>query len=319
MTEIAIVGAGLIGRSWAFLFARAGFHVRVWDPAPEVLDQLGGDIAAMVARTAPYGQAGVDPEGLGGRIRAEPDLRAALQGADLVQESGPERLETKRALFADLDAAADPGTILASSSSALLASAFAAGLPGAARCLVGHPVNPPHLVPVVEISPAPFTDPAVTERARQIYAAAGQVPVVLRREIDGFILNRLQAVVLAESLRLIAEGYVDVVGLDDTVRHGLGRRWAFMGPMETINLNAPGGAADYLMRYGQMMADLARTAARDEAFTPEAAAAVGMAFAGLSTPDTIRARQDWRDGELAALAGHLAGRAHPSPSKDENR
>ncbi|NPD16818.1 3-hydroxyacyl-CoA dehydrogenase [Xinfangfangia sp. D13-10-4-6] len=312
MTEIAIVGAGLIGRGWAFVFARAGFSVRVWDKDPAVLARLDEDVAAMIAQTAAFGQAGPDPEATRARIHAVPDLALALQGAGLVQESGPEVLEIKRALFAELDLLADPGAVLASSSSALLASVFASGLPGQARCLVGHPVNPPHLVPVVEISPAPFTDPAVTARAREIYAQAGQVPVMMAKEIDGFILNRLQAVVLAESLRLISEGYVDVQGLDDTIRHGLGRRWAFMGPMETISLNAPGGAADYLNRYGPMMAALARTSGREEAFTPEAAAKVAAAFSETSTPETVRARQNWRDSELAALAQHLAQRATPS-------
>lgn len=309
MTHIAIVGAGLIGRAWAFVFARSGFDVRVWDKDPGVLDRLGADVAAMIDQTAPFGQAGPDPKATAARIQGLPDLAQVLEGAALVQESGPEILDIKCALFADLDRLAGPDTILASSSSALMASLFAEGLPGAARCLVGHPVNPPHLVPVVEISPAPFTDPAVTARARDIYARAGQVPVMMAKEVDGFILNRLQAVVLAESLRLIAEGYVDVHGLDDTIKHGLGRRWAFMGPMETINLNAPGGAADYLNRYGPMMAGLARTAGRDEAFTPEAAALVGAAFADVATPETVRNRQNWRDAELAALARHLTARA----------
>ncbi len=309
MSQIAIVGAGLIGRAWAFVFARSGFDVRVWDPVPAVLERLDQDIADMIRQTAPYDQAGPDAGAIRARIKGVATLAEVLEGADLVQESGPEKLDIKRALFAELDALAAPGTILASSSSALLTSAFAEGLPGAARCLVGHPVNPPHLVPVVEISPAPFTAPEVTERAREIYARAGQVPVMLKREVDGFILNRLQAVVLAESLRLISEGYVDVQGLDNTIRHGLGRRWAFMGPMETINLNAPGGAADYLTRYGAMMAGLAQSSARGEAFTPAAAEAVGAAFADLATPEAVRARQDWRDTELAALAQHLAARA----------
>ncbi|QRZ12762.1 3-hydroxyacyl-CoA dehydrogenase [Paracoccus methylovorus] len=309
MSHIAIVGAGLIGRAWAFVFARAGFQVRVWDMNQTVLDNLDADIAAMIAQTEPFGQAGADPRATAANIKGVATLEQALDGAILVQESGPEVLSIKRELFARLDAIAGAQTILASSSSALLASSFAEGLPGASRCLVGHPVNPPHLVPVVEISPAPFTAPEVTQRARQIYAQAGQVPVMLKREIDGFILNRLQAVVLAESLRLIEQGYVDVQGLDDTIRHGLGRRWAFMGPMETINLNAPGGAVDYLGRYGPMMAGLAETSARDEAFTPTAAQAVGAAFSAISTPDTVRARQDWRDSELAALAQHLSSRA----------
>lgn len=308
-TTIALVGAGLIGRAWAIVFARAGFRVQVWDKDPAVLARLGDDLQAMANQTAAFGLAGEDPAQTLARITPMAELADALQGAALVQESGPEVLDIKRALFAELDRLAAPETILASSSSALMTSLFAEGLAGARRCLVGHPVNPPHLVPVVEISPAPFTDPAITQTAREIYARAGQVPVVVDKEIDGFILNRLQAVVLAESLRLISEGYVDVQGLDDTIKHGLGRRWAFMGPMETISLNAPGGAEDYLNRYGPMMARLAATAAGPEAFTPEASARVGAAFGHGASPDAVRARQNWRDTELAALDQHLSHRA----------
>ncbi|MGQ3675214.1 3-hydroxyacyl-CoA dehydrogenase [Xanthobacter sp. TB0139] len=308
MSSIAIAGAGLIGRSWAYVFARAGMDVRVWDPKPEVLDRLDADIRAMHEKAILHACAGADPQGLPGRIRACTRLEDALEGASLVQENGPEILEIKQALFADLDRLAQKETILASSSSALMASAFCSGLEGQARCLVGHPVNPPHLVPVVEISPMPETAPAVVEQAAALYRAAGQVPVKLHREMDGFVLNRLQAVVLAEALRLIAEGVVSPEGLDDTIRHGLGRRWAFMGPMETIHLNAPGGIPDYLERYGPTMARLADDAARGEAFSPEAAR---RAAEGFRTDDAekIRARQEWRDGELAALDRHLRNRA----------
>lgn len=297
MTTIAIVGSGLIGRAWAFVFARAGMDVRVWDHDPAVLDRLPEDLAMMCDK------AGV--EALPGTIATFPLLADALAGVDLVQESGPEVLATKQALFAQLDALAPPEAVIASSSSALMVSEYSGGLPGRARCLVGHPVNPPHVVPVVELSPGPDTAPATMDKAEAIYAAAGQVPVRLAREIDGFILNRLQAVVLAESLRLIADGVVTVQGLDDTVRHGLGRRWAFMGPMETISLNAPGGVADYLGRYGPMMARLADDAARGEAFTAEVAAQVAACFTA-----PVRERQEWRDGELAALDRHLKNRGN---------
>lgn len=308
MTRIAIIGAGLIGRSWAYVFARAGMEVQAWDPEPAVLARLDDDVRAMHAKASAHGRAGDDPDGLPGRIRACPRLEEALDGADLAQENGPEVLDVKRRLFADLDRLAAQQTILASSSSALMGSTFTEGLAGRGRCLVGHPVNPPHLVPVVELCPTPDTAPEVMERAAAIYHEARQVPVLLGREIDGFVLNRLQAVVLAESLRLIAEGVVTPAGLDDTIKHGLGRRWAFMGPMETIHLNAPGGILDYLDRYGPTMARLSSDAARGEAFTPEAARKAAAGF-GADTPEVIRARQDWRDGELAALDRHLADRA----------
>lgn len=301
MTRVAIIGSGLIGRSWAVVFARAGMNVSAWDPDDATRERLDADIAAMLR------DAGMDGA-IAARISAAPTLEAALVDADLVQENGPEILDVKRALFARLDAAAGPDTILASSSSALVPSLFSGDLPGAARCLVAHPVNPPHLVPVVELCPSPTTTTATMDRAEAIYRRAGQVPVRLKREIDGFVLNRLQAALVAESLRLVSEGVVDVQGLDDTVRHGLGRRWAFMGPLETIVLNAPGGAEDYMKRYGAAMGKLAADTAGAEAFTPDAAALVAQAFSAFGDAGAIRARQDWRDGELAALDAHLRSR-----------
>lgn len=298
--HIAIVGAGLIGRAWAYVFARGGREVRVWDPVPETLERLPHKVAAMVAEAG--GNAAI-----AGRITCVGTLREALSGAELVQESGPEVLPVKRDLFATMDRLAAPETILASSSSAIRASAFSGELPGAGRCLVAHPVNPPHLIPVVELSPSPQTDPAVMDRAEAIYRAAGQAPVRLTREMDGFVLNRLQAVLLAEALRLVDEGVCTAEGLDDTVKHGLGRRWAFMGPLETISLNAPAGVADYLTRYGPTMGRLADDAARGEAFTGSVARRLAAVFD--AAPEAVRARTAWRDGELAALDTHLRHRA----------
>ena len=298
MTTIAIIGAGLIGRSWAFVFARAGLPVRVWDADPAVLERLASDIATMIH------DAGGDPA-IAGRISAFPTLAEALEGAGWVQENGPENAEIKRALFADLDRLAGPDAILASSSSALMPSVWSQDLPGAARCLVAHPVNPPHLVPIVELCPLPATSAEAMDRAEALFRQVGQVPARLTREIDGFVLNRLQAVLLAESLKLVADGVVSVQGLEDTNKHGLGRRWAFMGPLETILLNAPGGVPDYIRRYGPMLARLTDSAARGEAFTEAAGQIVAEAF-----PQTdIRARQDWRDRELSALDTHLRARS----------
>lgn len=297
MTKIAVVGAGLIGRSWALVFARGGLPVRVWDANPEVLERLAADIGTMI------GDAGADPA-TAERISAVSTLSDALDGADWVQENGPEKLEVKRALFAELDRLAPGDAILASSSSALMPSAWSSGLAGAARCLVAHPVNPPHLVPIVELCPSPETTPDVMDRAEALFRRVGQVPARLTREIEGFVLNRLQAVLLAESLRLVSEGVISVEGLDDTVRHGLGRRWAFMGPLETILLNAPGGVPDYMRRYGPMLAALTDSAAQGEAFTEDAGRLVAEAFPGVD----IRGRQDWRDRELAALDRHLRSR-----------
>lgn len=304
MTRIAIIGAGLIGRSWAIVFARAGMDVAAWDPDVATRNRLDADVVAMLGKAN-----SPDAERVASRIASAPTLEGALEGADLAQENAPEQIDVKRDLFARLDAAAAPETILASSSSALVPSAFTTHLPGAARCLVAHPVNPPHLVPVVELCPSPETSTATMDRSEAIYRLADQIPVRLTREIDGFVLNRLQAAVVAEALRLVSEGVVDTQGLDDTVRHGLGRRWAFMGPLETIVLNAPGGVVDYMERYGAAMGRLAQDAAGAEAFTADVANLVSQAFPALGDAGAIRARQDWRDGELAALDAHLRTRS----------
>ena len=173
------------------------------------------------------------------RVRPAASLADALAGATFVQENTPETLESKRATFAELDRLAAPDAILASSTSTIVASVFTENLKGRHRCLVAHPVNPPHLVPLVELVAAPWTAPEIVAKAKALYEAVGQVPIVVKREIEGFILNRLQAVLLSEAFRLVEDGYVTPQDLDKTLKDGLGLRWSFMGPFETIELNAP--------------------------------------------------------------------------------
>jgi 3-hydroxyacyl-CoA dehydrogenase len=185
-------------------------------------------------------------------------LDEALAGVAWVQENLPETLDVKREVFAALDRQAPPYAVLASSTSAIPASQFTEALPGRARCLVAHPVNPPHLVPIVELCGAPWTSPAVIEQAKRVYAELGQVPIVVRREVDGFILNRLQGALLSEAMRLVGEGYVSAEDLDKTVCAGLGLRWSFMGPLATIELNAR--VADYCTRYSGFYPDWPRRA-----------------------------------------------------------
>lgn len=299
---VAIVGCGLVGRAWAMLFARGGWSARLWDPAPGVAEG-----APALCREGLRTMAGAglcdDPDGAAARIAPAATLEAALGGSDFAQESGPERLDDKRAIFARMDAAAPPGTVLASSTSGLRCSLWSEGLAGRARCLVGHPVNPPHLVPLVELSPAPWTDPAAVERARAVYASIGQVPVLLRREVEGFALNRLQAALLAEAFRLVSEGTISARDLDATVKHGLGLRWAFMGPFETIELNAPGGIADYAARFAGFLSAIPRDPAPPEVFGPGAVARV---LAGWDAEPDIPGAMARRDARLAALRAFKA-------------
>lgn len=306
MTEtVAIIGAGLIGRAWSALFARAGHSVQVWDADAAVLDRFAADMAVLCDTLLAEGLL-QDRDGTLARIRTCPTLEEAVAGVTFVQENGPEKIEVKTDLFARLDAATPPGAIIASSTSAIVASRFTEGLEHRHRCLVGHPVNPPHLVPVVELCPAPWTSTETMDRAEALYRDIGQVPVRMTRERDGFVLNRLQGALLGEALRLLGEGVVSVEGLDATIKDGLGLRWALMGPIETIDLNAPGGITDYATRYGGFYARLAEEPAGPEVFSVDNAEKIAATWPQDRSPDTIRARQDRRDARLAALRRHLA-------------
>ena len=235
-------------------------------------------------------------------MRSAAGLADALDGASFVQENTPERVDVKRAIFAELDRLAMPDAILASSTSTIVASAFTETLKGRHRCLVAHPVNPPHLVPLVELVAAPWTAPEIVDQAKAIYQAVGQVPIVVKREIEGFILNRLQAVLLSEAFRLVEDGYVTPQDLDQTLKHGLGLRWSFMGPFETIELNAPGGIPDYCARYGSSLARL--SAANPAIYEGENLGRVLSQWEKALTPDQVAARMRWRDRRLAALKAH---------------
>lgn len=300
---VGIVGTGLIGCSWANVFARAGWQVVLWDPIPAQRESAPRRIADSLAELQAHGLV-ADAPGAAARVRVAATLEQAVGAADYVQESGPETPQAKRAIFAALDAAAPPACVLASSTSAIVASQFTESLAGRARCLVGHPVNPPHLVPVVEICGAPWTSAEAKSRAREVMRAVGQVPVEVKREIDGFVLNRLQAALLSEAFRLVQDGVVSPQDLDHTIADGLGLRWSFMGPFETIELNAPAGMADYVERYApwfrRYVADLPSAQVWDDARWRSVTAAWGPA----PEADGIARKSVWRNARLAALAAH---------------
>ncbi|SDT19888.1 3-hydroxyacyl-CoA dehydrogenase [Bradyrhizobium canariense] len=301
--QVAIVGAGLIGRAWAAIFARAGWSVRLTDPHEATLKAAIGLIHDELHALARHGLAD-DPDGAAARLTVAASLKEAVDGAEFVQENGPELIEQKKTIFAELDRLAPPDAVLASSTSAITASRFTETLRGRARCLVGHPVNPPHLVPLVELCGAPWTSPDTIDRARQIYRAIGQVPVAVNREINGFVLNRLQGALLAEAFRLVGEGYISAEDLDHTVKDGLGLRWSFLGPFETIELNAPGGIPDYCARYTGFYKELAATAAGPEVYQSPNVDRVIAAWPHQPSPERIAALTQRRNERLAALAAH---------------
>lgn len=304
--RVAIIGSGLIGRAWAIVFAGGGCDIALYDAVTGVAEKARALVAEGLEELAARGLV-KDPKAALARVRAAASPTDALDGATFVQENGPERVEAKRAIFAELDRLAAPDAILASSTSTIVASAFTESLKGRHRCLVAHPVNPPHLVPLVELVAAPWTAPATVTKAKAIYEAVGQVPIVVKREIEGFILNRLQAVLLSEAFRLVEDGYVTPQDLDKTLADGLGLRWSFMGPFETIELNAPGGIPDYCTRYGVSLSRL--SVADPSIYAGENLGRVMEQWPNALTPDQVATRMHWRDRRLAALKAHK--RAQP--------
>jgi L-gulonate 3-dehydrogenase len=305
--RVAIVGSGLIGRSWAIVFAGGGCEVALYDSVAGVAEQARALVAEGLAELAAHGLV-ADANAAMVRVRTTASLADALDGATFVQESTPEMLEAKQEIFGELDRLSAPDAILASSTSTIVASSFTEQLAGRHRCLVAHPVNPPHLVPLVELVGAPWTAPAIVAKAKAVYQAVGQVPIVVKREIEGFILNRLQAVLLSEAFRLVEQGYVTPQDLDHTLKNGLGLRWSFIGPFETIELNAPGGIPDYCRRYGPSLARLS-DAEPDIYRTPNIELILTQ-WAAQAGPEAIAARMRWRDRRLAVLKAHQ--RAQPA-------
>jgi 3-hydroxyacyl-CoA dehydrogenase len=310
MPTVGLVGVGLIGRAWANVFARAGWDVRLWDPDRAALQAAPALIEQALADVARHGLTS-DAAAAARRVKVAATLEDAVKDAAFVQESGPERLEVKQEVFARLDAAASADAILASSSSAIVASRFTEALKGRHRCLVAHPVNPPHVVPIVELAGAPWTAAEVIARTRAVFEAVGQVPIEVKKEIDGFILNRMQAVLLSEAFRLVGEGYVTAEDLDKTIRDGLGLRWAFLGPFETIELNAPGGIPDYCARYGETLFNLSKRPVTPDVWGKDNVGRAVASWGRAPAPDAILAKQRWRDDRIAALVAHKQGQPKP--------
>jgi L-gulonate 3-dehydrogenase len=303
MPIAAIIGTGLVGQGWAIVFARMGWTVKLFDPAPARLASARTLILQQLDALENHGLV-EDAARIAGHIEVAESLAAALAGARHVQESSPENVDIKKALFSELDALAGPDAILASSTSSIPASQFTEHLAGRARCLVAHPVNPPYLIPVVEISGAPWTSAEAVERARQIMLSVGQKPVVVNREIEGFVLNRLQGALLQEAFRLVAAGICSAEDVDTTIKDGLGLRWSFMGPFETIDLNAPGGIADYCARYGGMYKSIGASQADCAEWDEALIARLSTQRRALLAETDLPERRVWRDEKLMQLMRH---------------
>jgi len=249
---VAVIGAGTIGLSWATVFAAHGLHVRVQDPRPDVGRELDEAIRHYV-RTQP--DQGGDRQQLRERIEVAPDVEAAVAGVDVVQENAPERLPLKQELFARIEDAAPERALILSSTSALMPSDLAREMRTPGRLLVGHPFNPPEVLPLVEVVPGERTEPWAVEAAVDFYRDMGKKPVVLHKEINGFVANRLQSTLFRECVWLVSQGVVSAAELDQIVTESIGIRWATAGPFESFHLGGgPGGMRHFLEHLGPGMA-----------------------------------------------------------------
>eukprot|EP01126_Amoeba_proteus_P020170 TRINITY_DN2060_c0_g1_i10.p1 TRINITY_DN2060_c0_g1~~TRINITY_DN2060_c0_g1_i10.p1 ORF type:complete len:269 (+),score=42.01 TRINITY_DN2060_c0_g1_i10:335-1141(+) len=250
------------------------------------------------------------------RISTAVELHTALEGAVYVQvresylspqlkkECVPEVLNLKIEVFTQLDRIAPSNIILASSTSAIPPSKFTEFLTTRNRCLVAHPINPPHLIPLVEIVPSPWTDDEVVSRAVKILKDVGQKPVVMKKEVNGFIANRLQYALLAECFRLVEDGIVSPADIDTSIVHGLAPRWAFMGPFQTIDLNAPNGIRDYCDRYLNTISTLVKQQDNNREFGQGLVQQLHEHQRSLYNESQISQAIEWRDTRLMSLCRH---------------
>jgi carnitine 3-dehydrogenase len=299
--KIAVVGTGVIGASWAAQFLAYGHDVVATDPAPGAEERLRADVAAHWPVLEPV--AGASPD----RLTFTADPAAAAAEADFVQENGPEREDVKHALYAALDEAARPDVVLASSSSGMLPTVIARGCPRhPERVVIGHPFNPPHLIPLVEVVPGEKTDEETVERALALYTAVGKKPIRLRQELPGHVANRLQAALWQEAYSLVERGVATVADIDTAISHGPGLRWAVIGPFLTQHLSGgPGGIAHNLEHLGPPIEawwrDLGQVTITPELIA-KLAAGVDDELAGVDPAELIARRDAVLTALLAAKA-----------------
>ena len=300
MKNIGVIGGGLIGASWAAIFSKSGFNVFVYDPYPDVFETYESRVSSFLKELKAF-DGTINIEESLNRIKANVSLEELCSNVEYIQESAPEILSVKQELFAKLDNLAPEEVVIGSSSSAMPISSITQNLKGQHRCIITHPANPPHLIPCVEICPGENTSNKTIEKTKEIFSASGASIVNVKKEIDGFILNRLQGALLNEAMRLYSEGYASADEIDATVRDGLGLRWAFMGPFETIDLNAPGGIKDYISRYGPIFVEMAKNQIKIPDWSEEAGKKLELERRKILSHDELEGRAKKRNQLLKLL------------------
>lgn len=305
MRPVAVVGTGSIGVAFGIVFARAGRYVRMWDPVAQSLSRARDDIADRLGMLAHYGLIREPVDDVAARITLHDELGPALWDVALVQECAPEDVDLKRQLLGLLCRHAPRDAVLASSSSALVPSQYGAGLPCRDRVLGAHPGNPPYLLRVIELVRSQATSERYLKLAGEIYTGAGLIPVFVRKEVEGFLFNRLQGALLREAYCLVRDGVATVEDVDEVVRNGLGLRWSFMGPFETVDLNTRGGVAAHAARLGPAYERMGAERGQHDRWTPDLVAAVAQQRRRLLPLDHWEKRVQWRDERLIRLRRFL--------------
>jgi L-gulonate 3-dehydrogenase len=299
--HFAVVGSGSIGIGWAIVFARAGKQVKVYDLEQSRLEIFTQGLNERLRVLHDEGLLDESIETVFSRISTSLDLAESLNGAGYIQECAPEQLEIKRALFATLEGLADDDAIIASSSSALKISSFTSDLSTRTRCLVVHPGNPPYLLSVVEVVPASFTSADTVTRAQEILRELNMNPILVMKEIEGFVFNRLQGAMLREAYALVEEGVVDPVDLDIVVTQGLGRRWSVVGPFGTSALNVEGGITAHVARMGDSYYRMGADRGQSEPWSDELVKKVAASMEGVFPNNEWLENVNRRDRALMKL------------------
>ena len=297
--RVSVIGAGTIGASWAAYFLASGFEVGAYDPLPngEAFARSFIDNAWPTLEKLNAVQPGADRK----RFAFFKEPAAAVKGAEFVQESGPEREDLKIELFATLDAALPPETVIATSSSGLLISRVSAKCRHPQRCVIGHPFNPPHLIPLVEVVGGAKTSSEAITKAMNFYRDIGKHPIHIRKEVRGHVANRLQAALWREAIHLVADGVVSVADADAAIAYGPGLRWALMGPHLTFHMaGGEGGMTHFMSHIGPAiqgwMDDLGQTR-----LTPEVQKAIIDGVTAEAAGRSMADLQRWRDRKLIEI------------------
>jgi ketoreductase RED1 len=310
---VTVIGGGLIGASWVALFLAHGHRVCVHDVAPDVAARVRGELLRIQPFMAQLGLP-IDPDSPA--LCFDADLARAVRKVDVVQECGPERLAFKQALWAQVEGHCPADALLLSSSSGITASMQARRMKSPQRMLVGHPFNPPHLIPLVEVVPGRRTSQEAVVRARAFYLGLGKQVVVLKKEIPGFVANRIQAAVIRESVSLVRQGVVSVEDLDVAVQSSLGLRWATGGPFLSAHLGGgPGGIQAFWRQFaGGLQLLWLHMRLRPVLLTPKAQASLSEGVARRHGGQTIDQLASARDRQQIALLQALKASAQTEDS-----